>query len=610
MFQKQAPKQEPPIDLVEQFYKENVDMKAILNSRRARKEVTAGLEPYTGEFGKAQKKHLLNRTMVGMAKRHMDDLDGLSLDQAIELIFTPEELGEPVNNYFMEMDAAAYKERYESDDVAPGEPFIDRPYKRLRPTFEEQFGSERRDAIKSWTLQNIYLQQTSIHWKLFIFFHNLFPTKSFDLGGHKFGYNYIKLIFNGVFDSFDKFIHDLTLDPSMLNYLNLRLSRKETPDENYAREVQELFTVGKRPFSKFTEEDVRGIARALVGWTFNYDKIIYDEGHEPEIIFQDWNHDSGNKQFSSFYNNKVIQGKEGDAGAEELQEVIDMIFETEESCIHPCRRLYQFFVHPVLTDDIEEHIIKPMAVIMRNNNFSIIEPLRVLLKSAHFFDDSFYNSLIKSPLEFTFSMHKEFDLFNGELRTWIQEDQKEYYYSDGERPDLFPENFINQLSRSFYFFKSDYWTINSQGMGLFEPPSVSGWPAYYQEPVYDLFWVNSVTIKQRKQTSEGATRWGVWLGSGVHIKYNIKDYLDTYITPNILDALIDEMEDRLLGAPIPAQARVRLRNSVLGDKNPDYWTQLVDNYFNNPTKDHRDQLSWRFEQLMFQFHELAEIHLF
>ena len=51
----------------------------------------------------------------------------------------------------------------------------------------------------------------------------------------------------------------------MLDFLNLALSQKETPDENYAREVQELFTVGKRPFAQFTEKDVREIARALVG---------------------------------------------------------------------------------------------------------------------------------------------------------------------------------------------------------------------------------------------------------------------------------------------------------------------------------------------------------
>ena len=126
--QQRKPNQEPPIDLVEQFYKENVDLKAILNSRKARKEVTAGLEPYTGEFGPAQKKHLLNRTMVGMAKRHMDDLDGLSLDEAIDLIFTPEELGEPVNNYFFEKTNEDWIENYGRNDVAGNTRYDHRRY--------------------------------------------------------------------------------------------------------------------------------------------------------------------------------------------------------------------------------------------------------------------------------------------------------------------------------------------------------------------------------------------------------------------------------------------------------------------------------------------------
>ena len=71
--------------------------------------------------------------------------------------------------------------------------------------------------------------------------------------------------------------YNVTTNPAMLIYLNLALSRKETPDENYAREVQELFTVGKRPFSKYTEEDVREIARALVGWHIDYE-AIFEEG--------------------------------------------------------------------------------------------------------------------------------------------------------------------------------------------------------------------------------------------------------------------------------------------------------------------------------------------
>jgi uncharacterized protein (DUF1800 family) len=609
MSQKYPPNQEPPIDLVAQFYKENVDLKAILNARRARKEVTAGLEHYTGEFGKAQKKHLLNRTVVGMAKRHMDDLDGLSLTQALDLIFTPEVLGEPVNNYFMEMDAAAYKERYESEDVAPGAPFIDRPYKQLRPTFEEQFGNQRKEAIERWVSKSIYEQSTSIHWKLFVFLHNLTPTSSFDLGGHKFAFNYIKLIFNDVFGSYNKFIYNLTLDPSMLNYLNLNLSNKETPDENYAREVQELFTVGKIPYSRYTEEDVRGIARALVGWKIDYG-IVLSPGHLHNAIFNVWNHDSGDKQFSSFYNNTIIKGKSGEVGKGELQEVIDMIFNTEESCTYPCRRLYQFFVHPDINDEIDELIIKPMAKLMRDNNFSLTEPLKVLLNSAHFFDESLYNSLIKSPLEFTMGLYKELDLFNGELVKWVQQDNKEYYYLDGDRPDLFTEHLTNDTARSWYFYRNINYSIGVGGMSLFSPPNVSGWPAYYQAPVYDLFWVNSVTIKKRKETTEGATRWGAWLHEGVNIKYRLKEYLQTYEHPENLDLLLNEMEERLLGAQIPDRARVRIKNSVLGDKSSTYWTNLVNDYLAAPNRETWNDLYGRFGQLMYQFHELAEIHLF
>ena len=126
----------------------------------------------------------------------------------------------------------------------------------------------------------MYKQLTSIHYKLFLFIHNLVPTDAFTQLGHKGGYNYSKLVFDHCFKSYKDFIYNVTLDGSMLVYLNLYLSKKETPDENYAREVQELFTVGKRPFAKFTEKDVREVARALVGWRHDYDKIVYEEGHE------------------------------------------------------------------------------------------------------------------------------------------------------------------------------------------------------------------------------------------------------------------------------------------------------------------------------------------
>ena len=75
--QQRKPNQEPPIDLVEQFYKENVDLKAILEKRKARKNISGTIEKYDGEWGDAQKKHLLNRSLMGYAKYHLEDLEGL-----------------------------------------------------------------------------------------------------------------------------------------------------------------------------------------------------------------------------------------------------------------------------------------------------------------------------------------------------------------------------------------------------------------------------------------------------------------------------------------------------------------------------------------------------
>ena len=144
-----------------------------------------------------------------------------------------------------------------------------------------------------------------------------------------------------------------------------------------------------------------------------------------------------------------------------------------------------------VSETIDENIILPMAKIMRDNNFSLIEPLKFLLKSEHFFDSSFFNSMIKSPLEFVFGVTKEFDLFNGHLRNYHEENSNNGIYNP-------PNKFINELSKSFYFFSQFDWRTRNMGLEIASPPSVSGWPAYYQAPVYDLFWINSMTIKNKK----------------------------------------------------------------------------------------------------------------
>lgn len=110
---------QPPLDLEKIFNEERIDLKALMDSRKLTKEINKTLAPYTGEFGDAQKKHLLKRTMVGYASRHLKDLEGLTMEQAVDKIMTPHEIGEPVNNYYFELSAEEYKEKYKNDDVGP-----------------------------------------------------------------------------------------------------------------------------------------------------------------------------------------------------------------------------------------------------------------------------------------------------------------------------------------------------------------------------------------------------------------------------------------------------------------------------------------------------------
>ena len=593
-----------PIDLVRQFEDDQIDLQPLLDSRKVTLEVEGSLAKYNGVFGVKQKKHLLNRCLVGYAERHLKDLDNLTLDQAIDLLFTRHDLGEPVNNYYEDLSPQQYESIYNNSDVAPGEPFLSQSYVRNNNP-DEISGRERHDAIASWMYSSIYHQPTSIEWKLFLFLHNLTPVQ--DFGRHKTRYAYLKLVYEGGFRNYRDYIYDLTLDPTMLEYLNLQASQKDTPDENYAREVQELFTVGKRPFADFTEEDVREAARLLVGWYFDWDQTMYTEGWEPVIGFNEYNHDTGDKQFSEFYNNTFISGRSGPGGREELDEFLDMIFATEKCAIYLSRRLYQFFVYPVVSDYAEEQIIKPLAEVMRNSNYSLAETLKVLLSSEYFFAEEFYNAMISSPPDFTFKVMKGLSILEGDLVRWNENTYVSYFEEDLGQ---FDQKFITPDTRSYFFFRHMGWRTNQLGMEIHNPPNVSGWPAFYQDPIYDLYWINSVTIKSRKEFTESMTRWGMWLEDGIHLRFNLENFITSFDNPYELDSIISQLSDRFLGAEIPEEALLRIRKSVLGEElNENYWTQAVEDFLSRKDKNSYSTLYWRFEQFMFQLFELYEAHL-
>jgi uncharacterized protein (DUF1800 family) len=595
-----------PIDLVELFYKEKIDLdkffgKGKINSSKRVKEFS--LEPFNGELNTQQKSHLLRRALVGISKRHFDDIADLNFDEIFDLLFTNENLEEPTNNYYFKKTNEDWIQMYGRDDVGPGETFVNNASTERNTNQEYENGDwVRRESIQGHILSNIYEQNTSVHWKLFLFLHNLVPTDGGQGVDNKGLWNYYKLIFDSCFENYKEFIYNITLNPAMLVYLNLNASRKETPDENYAREVQELFTVGKRPFSMFTEEDVREAARLLVGFSVNYETLFKDE--EVSHNIDQWNHDTGDKQFSSFYGNKRISGRDTQNGMlEELSEFVDMLFYPKQTKLYIARRLYQFFVNPTLTDEIEKKVVEPLSKIFESSNYSLTYTLKVLLKSKHFFDEANYFSIIKSPFDLIFGLSKELDIINGTVRNYDAENQGNFNI---------PERISIMETRKFTFYNSIKWTLFNMGMEIGKPPSVSGWPPYYQEPVYDMFWINSVTLKSKIQFVEGSCRWGIWMEDGFNLVVDKIKYLFTYANHNDIDLLLDEMTERLLCKSISNRDKNRIVLQSLNGASKVHWKQIINNY-KNGSEQVRDDYKWEiesvFERIMYQVFSLGEYNL-
>jgi len=576
------------IELVAQFRKENVDFSKIEKARASRTVVNTGLEAYTGTWGTAQKKHLLNRVLTGYANRHLTDLNNLSLQKSLDLIFTPEKQPSvPVNDYDYEIT----KEETEKQGhvyIEPGKEYVFAPEPNGSPW-------PRHQSHDAWLFRNMVQQSTSVHWRMVFFLHNLLAAGK---GSVKMLYQHYITLFNTSFESYKTTIYKITLDPLMLDYLNLQHSQKNKPDENYARELQELFTVGKGPKSQFTEQDVGEMARLLVGWQFNNDSKNKMTGPITNI-FNAWNHDTSDKQFSAFYGNRLIKGRNGQDGKKELDEAIDMLFSTNECALYLSRRLYQFFCYPIINDTVEKNVIVPMADLLRKNNYELKVPLRALLGSAHFYDNSFYNSMIKSPLEFMFGFYKEFDmnLFNNTTGGDI------------------PKRFSDPLTANFYKFKNLQWEMSNIGLNYTDPPSVSGWPAYYQEPVFDLFWINSDTIAKRSNIGNNIAKWGAGIGAGdtkgwINLQLDKIKFVSSLKSPENIDLVIDETVERLMSTPISDKAKARIKASVLGGNAPSYYTQLYQSHMSKQTEETRSILSNRLENLFGALFQMGEIQLF
>ncbi|MGF1558348.1 MAG: DUF1800 family protein [Flavobacteriaceae bacterium] len=229
--------------------------------------------------------------------------------------------------------------------------------------------------------------------RLSFFWSNHFVTELRVYECNAFLYEYVNCLQRNALGNFRTFISEIGLTNAMLYYLDGVFNNGNNPNENYSRELYELFSLGEG--NGYTEQDVIEAARALTGY------VERGELGCEAVTFRADRHDAGSK---------TIMGQTGNWG---YDDVIDILFTQRPNEIAEfiCRKLYEFFVHPDSEDDAgnAQSIIDGMAATFMANNFELAPVLSQLFKSQHFFDDDALGVIIKSPFDFYFNVLKETD---------------------------------------------------------------------------------------------------------------------------------------------------------------------------------------------------------
>ncbi len=509
-----------------------------------------GLSPYSGSWTWQQAAHLLRRAAFGPTYQEIKDSVQAGLEASLQKLFEPRpEPDLPINFGFKD-----------DPEVPIGETWVGKP---ITPNVKGLVPA-RNGSLSAWTIGLMIDTPLNVLEKLILFWHNHLVVSNIFSPDAK--YNYLKTLRKYALNDFRQMMKDITIDAAMLEYLNGNENTAKSPNENYAREVLELFTLGKGPiiapgdYTNYTENDIQELARALTGW-----KVRRRRG---TVYFNNREHDKGTKQLSAHFNNATIS----DMGEKEYERVIDIIFEQEEVSRFLCRQLYIWYVNYNITDEVEMDVIEPMAQILRDNDYNVEPALRALFASEHFYAECNMGVMAKSPMDYTFNVIRS-----------------------GNLPS--PDDILQKYT---------VWNAVGRALRLMEQmmfflPSVAGWQAYYQEPVFYRYWLNSISLNLRKDFNYAAVT-GKLRGRGLKKGYQLDllDLISQFDSPENPDALISDLTALFVPFPLTDEQYAYLKSEVLLPGLPDYeWTEEYGAYLDDPgDKDKKEAVLGRLQAVI------------
>ena len=361
-------------------------------------DLATALEPYAGAWGTRQAAHLYRRAGFGGSPDDVNRAVSAGMHASVDGFLRP-----PSSN------ALPARPQVVSERLSPGERQVLMANANAAPAVasaaadpanaapdasiqkvRRKIAGARRDntiALQRWWLDRMIGSPAQLQEKMTLLWHGHF-TSAYQKG----------ITADALVDQNELFrshalgnIRDLTLrvsqDPAMLRYLDNSQNNKAHPNENYARELMELFTLG---IGNYTETDVRESARAFTGWAFDRD---YAFRNFPA------RHDDGTKTFL------------GKTGNFDGKDIVEIIFAQPAAAQWFSKTLLNFFVY----NDPEPQLVDAVAALLRKNDFNVEPVMATLLRSNVFYGDRAYRALVKSPVQFVVGSYQLYGIQQSDI---------------------------------------------------------------------------------------------------------------------------------------------------------------------------------------------------
>ena len=423
---------------------------------------------------------------------------------------------------------------------------------------------KRLDSLWGWWASQLSSSDTSFEDLMVLFLHNHIPVQGDVVTNAQYYYDYLQILRKNAFGNLKTLVEEVSVSAAMLVYLNGDGSTAEAPNENFGRELLELFTLGKGPlkgagdYTYYTEHDVQEASRCLTGWSV--------DSSNWSVKFTLANHDQDLKTFSKALGSQTILNQ----GQDSYKALIEILFQQQQVAKYFIRKLYRFFVHYHIDSDIESNIIEPLATLLKEGDWEIKPVLEKLLKSQHFYDQKITGGLIKNPISYVFGMHRALE---GALTT----------PSVGYLGEYNAHNFLKLYA-------------TRTGWELAIPPSVAGFQAYYVAPIYHRLFVDSEYLISRQGFLEAYIK-GLNRSEGsdneCSIKVNFSKINSAQSTPIVPAEIARYCANLLLPKSLP--------ETVI--------TNLADDYQNAKVGDGLDPKEERLKYLLKQICRMPEFNL-